>query len=227
MCDPITISGIALSGAGVAANAVGAGKVADATSASLAQNLQKQNALDQQAAGVNAHSLGLYSDMQGQQDAKSKDLGDMFLQASAPVASSPANEAPAGSANTQQNESAAKAITQGFNNQQALSGAKVKSFGDVLSNDALAQGRDASQINQINDFKRGDQNVLGLELNQDSHAGDGWDLAGSLASGLGGIGIKAGLGGAANKLGGLTSGKSLFGLTGGTPAPSFNPFAIV
>ncbi|ACK52035.1 hypothetical protein Msil_3126 [Methylocella silvestris BL2] len=41
--------------------------------------------------------------------------------------------------------------------------------------------------------KRGDTCVLDLQHNQDTHAGEGWDLAGSLADGLGGISVKAGL----------------------------------
>ncbi len=121
--------------------------------------------------------------------------------------------------------------------QQALSGAKVRSFGDVLTNDALEQGKDASQINQINNFKAGDTGVLGLQLNADSHAGDGWDLAGSLAEGLGNLGVK---GAAAWKLanpgitppfspGGIANGFNPFGptRTADTPAPAFNPFSIV
>ncbi|MEJ0096562.1 MAG: hypothetical protein WDN46_25070 [Methylocella sp.] len=237
MCDPVTIAGIALSGAGAAAKTIGAGQVADATAASLSQNLAAQNALNQEAAGVNSHSLGLYSNLQGQQDAKAKSLGDMFVQDVAPTQANPENEAPGGSANTQANEAAARAVTQGYSNQQALSGAKLRSFGDVLQNDTLAQQQDAAKIGQINNFKQGDTSVLGLELNQDSHAGDGWDLAGSLAEGLGSLGVK---GAAAWKLanpgitppfspGGIANGFNPFGSarTADTTAPASNPFAIV
>ncbi|ACK52016.1 conserved hypothetical protein [Methylocella silvestris BL2] len=228
MCDPITIAGIALGGAGAAANAIGAGKVADATARTLAANLARQQELDAQASKLNDHSLGLYGDFAGQTEAKSKSLGDYFGQAVQPVATSGANVAPGGSANTQAAESAARGAAQKFSNQQAAAGAKVRAFGDVLGNDALLQGRDASQLGQLADFKRGDTGVMGLQLNQDTHAGDGWDLAGSIASGLGNVGIKAGLSDGWKKLRNSSPLTAMFGYDpkdAPQPAGSYNlPF---
>ncbi|SFK79368.1 hypothetical protein [Methylocapsa palsarum] len=211
MCDPITIAGIALGGAGAAANSIGAGKVADATSQTLAANLAKQQQLDAQAKAINDHSLGLYGDFSGQTDAKAKSLGDYFTQAVAPQGVSGANVAPAGSTNTQQAEAAARGVAQKYSNQQATAGAKVRAFGDVLGNDAIAQGRDGSQLGQIANFKSGDTGVLGLKLNEDTHSGDGWDVAGSLATGLGGLGLKAGLGEGWRKFRNSSPLTSLFG----------------
>lgn len=200
MCDPITIAGIALSGAGMAANSIGAGRVADATAGALRDSLQRQQNFDREAAGVNARSLGLYNDFQGQQDAKAASLADAFGKAVAPVATSGTNAPAATSANTRDAEAAARGLVQAFSNNQATTSAKARSFGDVLHDDTLAQGRDAIQLGQIADFKRGDTGVLGLKLNAASHAGDPWNLAAQLAGGVGNVGIQAGLTGAAKKL---------------------------
>ncbi|MGU3656820.1 hypothetical protein [Methylobacterium fujisawaense] len=210
MCDPLTIAGAALSAGGIAANSIGQSQVAAASNRAAAAESARQAQLRQEAAGVQAHSNSLYQDYAGKQADRATDLASYLRSNQLPAqGQAPSTvEAPATTSNiTTQGEASQRARADGFAEQQAGALADMRSFGDLLGTNALAQGRDASQIGQIGNFMRGSASVLPIELNAASHAGDTFKTLGGLGGGLGKVGIAAGINGSTlgNIFGGAAS----------------------
>ena len=201
MCDPISIAGAALSGAGMAANSIASNEVQHATNAAE-QQTQFLNGIQQNRINAaNASADAQYQGFQAGQAAKGQQLGDVL---SAQSVGNPARSymPPSMSANTNANTAMQEAPMAAYGTQQARSLGNMRSFGDYLANTNRAAGRDLQTADQAANFMRGNSAVEGLELNQAQHAGDTAGLFGKLLGGVGGLGIKAGLTGTGG-LGGL------------------------
>ncbi|SFI05829.1 hypothetical protein [Methylobacterium brachiatum] len=204
MCDPLTIAGAALTAGGIAANSIGASQAAAASSRAYNAERQRQAQLRQEAAQVQQHANSLYENFAGKQADRASDLTAYLRGNQLPAQGSAQTtvEAPATGSNiTTQGEASQRASADRYASQQAGALADMRSFGDLLGTNALAQGRDAGRIGQIGNFMRGSATVLPIELNAASHAGDTAKLVGGIAGGLGKVGIAAGING--STLGGL------------------------
>lgn len=198
MCDPLTIAGIALTAGSTVANSIASNKAAKARDQALAAERIRQQGYDQEAAALNTQSQDRYQDFEGQQEAKSGELGDYFKEQqieanNAPVAGEfvPAST----SSVVNQEETKQRGKARDFSNAQGEALGNLRSFGDLLGGISRMQARDASQIGTIGGFKRGSASVNPLELDAASHAGDGAKLFGDIL-GLGGsVSLGAGLSG--------------------------------
>ena len=221
MCDPMTLTGLALSAGSTVMNTIAANKAANAREDVLAAERIRQGQLDQEAAALNTQSQDRYQNADGQQEAKARDLSEFFT---GPNTAGAANDAAAAvmpsdtsDVTVREMEKQTGAARQ-FTNQQANRLATLRSFGDMLGDNARFQARDASMIGQIGGFKRGSADMTPLELDAASQKGAGLRLFGDLLGGAGSIATGYGLtrGGA----------KPLFG-AGAAPsvgAPAASPF---
>lgn len=196
MCDPLTLGGIALTVASTGANYFAQQQANDARSGALAAERIRQQGLDQEAAALNATSQDRFEGFQDKQQERAQSLTDMFTQQRAELP--PAAAAmPASSSNlVVQNETRERGEARDRTNQVGAALGNLRAFGDVLGETSRLQGRDASQVGQIGNFKRGSSNILGMELDAASQAGSGLRTLGDVLGGLGRIGVAAGLGGA-------------------------------
>jgi hypothetical protein len=198
MCDPVTIAGAVLTGAGMAANSAAAGQVAKARNGAMQAERIRQQAYDQETAALNTQSQNRYQDFGGQQEQKAKSLGDYFNAqntTAAPAApDAPAATAPASSSNIVVAEQAKQGDkAHAYSQQQGNALGNLRSFGDLLGGIGLQQARDAGYIGQIGGFKKGSSGVLDFELDSANHKGDGTKQLGDILGGLGQIGLSAGL----------------------------------
>lgn len=205
MCDPLLIAGIALSAGSIVANQVATGEQTRARDSVLAAERMRQNAFDQQAQALNTQSQDRYQDFAGQQTARAASVGDYLHSTVAPDPNTGAGTVMPSSKSDVVNQETKKqdAAAQGFVDQQTGAMASLRSFGDLLGETSRLQGRDASLIGQIGGFKQGSNNVVPLELDNASHAGDGWLLLGDILGGGGQIATGAGINGGWNSLAGM------------------------
>ena len=205
MCDPLTISGIALTVGSTALNSMAQSKVQRARDDALAAERIRQTGFDQEAQALNLQSQDRYQDVQGQQEQRSDKLGDYFTDqqitqgtANAQAAQEMANSTlPASGSNiTVSNEAKKRAEARAFTDAQGSALGELRSFGDLLGEIGRGQSRDASQIGQIGGFKRGSSGVLPYELDAASSAGDSLKGFGDLLALGGSVATAAGLGGA-------------------------------
>jgi hypothetical protein len=191
MCDPLTLSGIALTGASTVASAIGASQVASARNDALAAERIRQTQLDQEAAAINARSQDRYQDFGGQQQERSQELGDYFSQQQATEQqansqAAGAQQAPASSSNIVVREEARQRQgARDFTQQQGRALGELRSFGDLLGGVSREQARDAGLVGQLGGFKQGSSKVLASELEAANAAGDGFRMFGDVL-GLGG-----------------------------------------
>ncbi len=197
MCDPLTIAGIALTAGSVVANSVASGEQARARDSVLAAERMRQNALDQEAWGLNAASQDRFVDFQPQQDARATELGDFLGASVEPDANtSAASIMPSSSSDVvNQERTDQQAEAQGFVDQQGQALGDLRAFGDLLGEKSRLQARDAGLIGQVGGFKQGSQNVVPFELDEAAKAGDGWAMLGDILSGAGSVTTGAGLSG--------------------------------
>lgn len=213
MCDPVTIAGIALTAGSTVVNSMAAGKAQRARDDALAAERIRQTGLDREAQALNTQSQDRYTDFSGQQDERSKELGDYFTEqqiekgsANEQAAQDMADAAlPTSTSNiTMAEENNQRGKAREFSNAQGEALGNLRAFGDLLGEVGRYQARDASQIGQIGGFKRGSAGVLPYELDAASHTADDMKLFGDIL-GLGGsVGTAAGLGG--GSLSGLFNG---------------------
>lgn len=197
MCDPLTITGIALTGLSTGLNSAAQAQVGKARSESLSAERIRQNALDRQADAINANSQKTYENFGTDQAAKTQQLSDYFT---GQVAAPPSSEAalPTSSSNIVVNEqNKQNAATKAFTDQQGKALGNLRAFGDLLGDNSRLQARDANLVGQIGSFKNGSQGVLPYELEAASHAGDGLKTFADLAGGAGSIFTGIGLSGPA------------------------------
>lgn len=212
MCDPVTLTGIALTAGSTVINTMANSKAEAARKDALAAERIRQQGYDQEAAALNTQSQDRYTDFGGQQEAKAKDLGDYFAGQQIANTANAGEQAsavmPAATSDiTVAEEAKQKAKARAFTDKQGEALGNLRAFGDVLGGIGRLQARDASQIGQIGGFKKGSSDVLKYELDAANHAGDGMKLFGDLLSLGGGAATSAGL-----------SGKSFGNLFGSTPS---------
>lgn len=208
MCDPLTLTSLALSAGSVAANSMAQGRVNSARDAAMAAERQRQSQFDAQAKALNDASLAKYGTFGADQAAKSQDLGTYFTGAnapsSAPDARSPAAAPtmPATSNDIVTREMGQQAArTQASSNQQGAALGAMRSLGDTLGDASRLQGMNSTLVGQIGNFKSGSAGVLPYELDAANQKGAGWNLLGDL---LGGASMVVGPLGRAGKLPFLT-----------------------
>ena len=201
MCDPITIAGIALTGASTVANSIGASKAASARNDALAAERIRQQGYDREAAGVNQDAQDNYKTFDADKNAKASDLGQYFNDQNAANASADQQAVQdqtipqSGSPLVVAENNKQKAKADAFATQQGNALGALRDFGDVLGQDSRETARDAGTIGQIGSFKTGSSNVLPLELDAAQSAGAGYNTLGDVL-GLGGsLAINKGLSG--------------------------------
>lgn len=228
MCDVITLAGIALSAGSTVVNSMAASKVAQAREAAMSAERIRQQQLQQEAAALNAQARERYDDFSGQQDQTAQQLGDYFKGGNTagdkPSTDPTDPNATAGTVlpssssqlvQTEQDKQGDKA--RAYTDQQATALGALRSFGDLMGGIGRDQARDSGYVGQLGNFMRGSSNVLGLELEQANHAGDGLKTFGDLLSGVGSISTAYGLsGGTPTKLASMfTPSNGTVGLTTG------------
>lgn len=232
MCDPLSIGGALLTVGSLAANSAASGQVADARNDALAAERIRQQGLQQETDALNAQSQDRYKDFSGQQDKKGGELADFYKQESADAVQGAPQALPASSSNvTVQEQGKQGAKSKKFNDQQADALGGLRAFGDVMGGIGRLQARDASQIGQLNGFRRGSSNILPLELDAANSAGSGLGTIGDILGGAGQLGISAGLSGAGTGLFGggptpLVSGLGKGAAAGTKLAPSAASFSL-
>lgn len=194
MCDPLTIAGVALTGAGYVAQNQGARAASRARDSALAAERIRQSGLDQETAALNAQSQDRYQGFQGKQDERRNQLADYFVQNDAQAAPETQGVLPQSNNVVVNNEiSARRGEAREATDKQGEALANLRAFGDLLGSTGRLQGRDAAQIGQIGGFKRGSNNVLALELNAAQQKGAGARGLGEALQGIGGLAIQGGL----------------------------------
>ena len=217
MCDPLTIAGIALTGASAAANSAASSQVAKARTTALREERARQKGYDQQGDTINAHAQDQFSGFQDKQAARAQTLGDFFTgQDAAPPTADRAIPMP--SSNLVVDEQAKQAgKAQAFTDKVGTALGNLRSFGDVMGTDSRATARDASSLGQLYGFKQGSNAVLPFELDAASQAGNGMKMFGDV---LGGLGSLATLGGLTGAFGAAKAGASAGAAAGtATAAP--------
>lgn len=198
MCDPMTIIGAGLTAASAATNASAASAAQRARSDALAAERIRQQGFDRETAALNEASQNRYTDFGDQQQRRAGQLGDYFNQQTPQIEQATADTgavamAPTSSNITQQAVTQRRGEANAFNTQQGQALGNLRAFGDYLGGVSRLQARDAAQIGSIGGMKRGSQNVLGLELEQASRAGQGRRMLGDLLGGAGSLMVGAGL----------------------------------
>lgn len=198
MCDPVTLGSIGLMLAGTASSAYGQSKVNEARSDAMSAERMRQKKFDDEAAALNETSRQRYDNFGGQQGDRAAELRGMYDDVQRSVVrpeGGPAEAAPTeGEGSVVAREQAKqKGKTDAFNTQQATAQGALTSFGDLLGQKSREQARDASQIGQIGNFKKGSSQALAYELEDANSAGNTWKFLGDLGRGLGSVGVTAGL----------------------------------
>lgn len=191
MCDPITLTGIALSGASAAASGMAQSKVAKAREGAMAAERTRQQKLDAEAQALNLQSQDRYQNFEQQQTDKAKSLGDYFTeQRTAPEAPGAVSEgditAPTSSSNiTVNEEKKQRAKAAASTDAQGRALGDLRSFGDLLGGISTLQARDAMKIGQIGGFKKSSTGVNALELDAANGQGNGIKAFGDILGTLG------------------------------------------
>lgn len=163
----------------------------------LAAERIRQSGFDQQTAALNNQSQDRYVGFTPQMQERAATLGDVLNSRVAPDPNSTAPSALPSSSSGVVNQEVGKqrGEAQAYVDQQTGALADMNSFGDLLGEISLMQGRDASQIGTIGGFKRGSQGIVPLELSEAAKAGDDQRLFADLLGGAGSIATGYGIGG--------------------------------
>lgn len=231
MCDPITLTGIALTAGSMFANNRAASQVNRARESAISAENARQAQLDREAAALNAQSRNRYDNFTGGQGEKAKELGDFLTAQSQPVQDAGAAAEPvlprSASNIVVAEEGKQRGEARAFGRQQDASLAQLRSFGDFLGAISRDQATDAQRIGTIGGFMRGSQGVLPLELEAANQAGGKWSTLGTVLGTAGSIATMAGLSGAT--FGGAAAGGPTklgpFIKGGVTPAGSITPYS--
>jgi len=194
MCTPVLLAGAALAVGSAVANTIAANTQAQARNDVLAAERIRQQRFDQQTAALNTQSQDRFIDFVPQMEARATSLGDVLASRVSDPNSASDTVMPGSSSsivNQERDKQLGKA--QDFVDSRASALADMRSFGDLLGDISIGQGRDASKIGQIGGFKRSSNNLLPLELNEAQKAGDGYMLLGDVLGGLGSIATSAGV----------------------------------
>lgn len=235
MCDPLTITGAALSLGSVAANQSAQRSVQRARSDAQTAETRRQRGFALESEGLVDQSRGRYDATKTATATREQELADLFRGASNPETSPSAAAAqPAAGENVavQQERDAQTAKTRGFLDQQAQSRARLRGVGDILGDTLVGQARDAGRVGTINSFAQGSSAVLPLELEAANQKGSGARLLGDLLKLAGTATMAYGLKGAAPATGAKAGGSvaTVPGASAGSraftaaPTTSFMPY---
>lgn len=219
MCTPLIVAGIALTAGSMVANNVAQGQIDNARNEVLATESRRQQGFNNEIQDLNTQSQDRYVGFEDQQAQRTDDLASMF----ATDITDPNNATvmPGSSSNIVNQETASQmADAQGYVDQQSGALASMRSFGDLLGETSMLQGRDAGKIGQIGGFKQGSQAVVPLELDDAGKAGDGMKLFGDVLRLGGTVMTGAGIGG--GSMGSIADmfGKGSTGFVPGMTGPS-------
>jgi hypothetical protein len=196
MCDPLSITALALSAGGAAAQSVAASKAASARNDALAAERIRQNAFDQQAAAVNTQAQDRYQGFGDQQEERTAQLGDYFAGQAAPEQTAAPASMPVSTSNiTVREEGKQRDAARDYTDNQARALGDLRAFGDLFGTIGRGQARDAGTLGQIANFKQGQASILPLTLDAAASAGSGYDTFGRILSGLGSVAGMAGASG--------------------------------
>lgn len=221
MCDPFSITALALTAAGTTAQYIGQRQANKAMAAVTAAESGRQKKLRDEAQGLFEESLS----KQGS-DAQTKRLADAQAEREAATAGNmtdaPVVNVPVqgGAPNIVADETAARVSEGNIRaRDEAIAKAALDAFGDLQLGNALMNARYGAQQGQLANFMQGSQSVLPTELSAASRRGDRTKLFGDLLiaggqiAGMYGVGKALGAGSAAaggsNQIVGQTGLKSL------------------
>lgn len=216
MCDPLVIAGLALSAGSAVVNSIAANADAKARDSVLAAERMRQQSYDREVDALNNQARDRYVGFVPQMEQTADNLGDYLSSRVGP--SEDVNAVPSAlpsSTSGVVNQERAKQTdeAQDYVDQQVGALASMRSFGDLLGDISLMQGRDARSVGTIGGFKRGSQNLVPIELNEAAKAGDNWRLFADILGGAGSAATSYGIGGGSGNL------ASLFGPQAPIPAP--------
>lgn len=196
MCDPVTLTGMALTAGSTVVNTIAANKAANAREDVLAAERIRQTQLDREADALNTQSQDRFQGVDEKQQAKARDLSDFFT---GPSTAGEANDAAASVMPSDTSDITVREMqkqtgaARDFTGRQAASLSELRSFGDMMGDNARLQARDASLIGQVGGFKRGSSGVTPLELDEASQKGAGLKFFGDLLGGAGSLATNYGL----------------------------------
>lgn len=176
------------------ANTVAQSQIDGARNDVLHAEFSRQQGFNREIADLNTQSQDRYVGFDEQQDTRANDLAGMF----AADVDDPnvASVLPQSSSSIVNRETAKqKAEAQEYVDQQSGALANMRSFGDLLGETSLLQGRDAAKVGQLGGFKMGSQGVVPYELDDANKAGDGMKFFGDLLRLGGTVATGAGIGG--------------------------------
>lgn len=179
---------------------IGQNQVKKAREDALGAERIRQRGLDQENEALNQVSRERYEGFEGQQEERGSKLADYFTENEAAAAE--ANESAvqqmlptSGSDITVRETAKQSGLAKAFTDQQGQALGQLRAFGDLLGGIGRQQARDASNIGQINAFKRGSSGIVPLELEAANEAGAGARLFGDLLGMGGSLALNSGLGG--------------------------------
>lgn len=191
----IPIAAALLAGSVAAQNAA-AKKSAKARSRALEADLIRNRQLRDEQYSLNEKARQGFDNVQGQMDQKASTLAGLYETAAREALPAAPVMPDTTSSITVQEQNKQNTKAKAFTDQQAAARAELRSFGDVLGDANMNLGRQASLVNQLQGFQRGNSAVLPLELQAAALKGSGLRQLGDLLRGAGTIALSAGLAGA-------------------------------
>lgn len=189
MCDPLTLTGLALTAGSTVANNMAANEAAKARSSVLDAERTRQMALERRQTGLSDQSLAEMDNFTEDQQTRTSDLTDYFQ---APTAGD-ANEdaglvAPEGTSSIAVREMDRQSgAARDRTNQNAANLASMRSFGDLLGERMQGIKRNSSVIDQLTGFRRGSSDAMAFEMDAATQKGSGKRLLGDVLGGLGSL----------------------------------------
>lgn len=193
MCDPMTLVGIAASAGGVAMNAAAQSRVNAARNDAMKAERIRQHGLDSEADAINRGTQNKYKKFDRSQEKKSGQLQDYYRGQDVPEPSKESALPTTSSDITIAEEAKQRGQATALTDRTANALGELRSFGDVLGDKSLLQGRDANRVGQLAGFKQSSSNVLPFELEAANQKGDGMKLFADLLGGAGGLALGKGL----------------------------------
>lgn len=193
MCDPLTLVGLAASAGGVALNSAAQSRVNAARDSAMDAEKMRQLKLSREANSVNAKSQDRFKKFKGAQNEKAGKLQDYYSSQDVPEPSKETALPTTNSDITVAEETKQRDQASALTDRTANALGELRSFGDVLGDKSLLQGRDATKAGQLASFKEGSSAVLPFELEAANQKGEGLRLFADLLGGAGGLAMSKGL----------------------------------
>lgn len=196
MCTPILLAGAALAVGSAVANTVATNQQTSARNDVLAAERIRQNSYNAETTALNNQSRDRFVNFVPQQQQRAAQLGDILATRVTPDPNTTTGTVLPSSTSSVVNQEQGKqeAKGQAYVDQQGAALANMRSFGDLLGEISTKQARDAGQIGQIGGFKQASNNVVPLELDNASHAGDMTKFIADILAGTGDLAISGGAG---------------------------------